>query len=254
MPPSAWLLSPLPRARPSTPWECLAQAAWPCIRKRCSIWSTRVPSLCSPLLRILPRPSLLSSVINYSSLLAFRFVGMGGTLIDLKCPEELLCSNVLFVCLFERYLAYSYLRKTGFVVLRHNPANWTLPQLQQSEETLLPRPNLASQSLHQTRKELQIFSTEPSSSTAPTTTTGLTERQDTMNKLHFDIYQPRKSGFKITSPGRPDFCLAVYRFDQAVPSGETLVDLLRCTAGVPLRICIDSAGTLSFLEFEIVIP
>src|SRR3989338_5341432 len=171
-----------------------------------------------------------------------------------------MCFVCLLVCLFERYLAYSYLRKTGFVVLRHNPANWTLPQLQQSEEALLPRPNLASQSLHQTRKELQTLATEPSSSTASTTTTttttttGLMERHDTMHKLHFDIYKPRKSGFKITSPGRPDFCLAVYRFDQAVPSGETLVDLLRCTAGVPLRICIDSAGTLSFLEFEIFFP
>lgn len=66
-------------------------------------------------------------------------------------------------------------------------------------------------------------------------------------ELHYDVYRARK-GFKMSSPGPPDFCLAVYSFDEKMPSMTNIHKLLAQAHGVPVRVCIDSSGTLSFLR------
>ena len=162
----------------------------------------------------------------------------------------------------SRYLAYAHLKKAGFVPLRHSPERWGVTKAPRKSDDFHSSSAVcdpdSSGSVSYDPGHSSSFDYDPtqvgssSSDHAPFSSPASSAHLSTgkQHAIHYDIYHSRKSNFKLSAPGVPDFCLAIYRFDEEIPSGHQIFEMMQQCRGVPLRICIDSSGNLSFLNFE----
>ncbi|VVA30923.1 PREDICTED: tRNA-splicing endonuclease [Prunus dulcis] len=138
-------------------------------------------------------------------------------------------------CCWEEFQAYRQLKSLGYIVGRHG-IPWSMKSLKSNCETV------SSQGCPESDEVVDLGSEETRSVIGL-----LNGMQINEARLIFDVYLPN-SKFRKSSPGDPSFVLCFTRGPP--PSKADLEALERQCQNIPLKVCHEEQGWVSFFSFD----
>jgi len=178
----------------------------------------------------------------------------------------------------DRYLAFSYLRRDGYIVIRsriyeahnqlpshpqpldgkdeldkgkekvgetiHVPENKKedlLRNIDTTEFSLVDPQLLPQLPTAEIQKQLRIIGST-SFNESRLMPPDIREWANYKIRIDYDIYKTNTKNFKKSNPGLPDFRVVVCNIEDSVPSLYVIEQLSRLSGSIPLRICVVGQG------------